>query len=59
MVVRVKRHDETLMFLVRFLLFKLMFMSGVVKLQSQCPTWLVGRYHFQLISEGVVLESDF
>lgn len=25
---------------IRFLLFKLMFMSGVVKIQSECPTWL-------------------
>jgi len=33
----------------RFLLFKLMFMSGVVKIQSNCPTWLnltALEYHF-------------
>ncbi|XP_075257869.1 lipase maturation factor 2-like [Convolutriloba macropyga] len=49
-VVRVKRHDEVLMFLVRFLLFKLMFMSGVVKLRSYCPTWWdlsALKYHFE------------
>lgn len=23
----------------RFLLFKLMFMSGIVKVQAECPTW--------------------
>jgi hypothetical protein len=34
---------------VRFLLFKLMFMSGVVKIQSDCPTWkhlTALEYHF-------------
>ena len=33
----------------RFLLFKLMYMSGVVKLQANCPTWLnltALEYHF-------------
>ena len=33
----------------RFLLFKLMFMSGVVKVQALCPTWLrltALEYHF-------------
>ncbi|KAI2504273.1 hypothetical protein MHU86_10200 [Fragilaria crotonensis] len=33
----------------RFLLFKLMYMSGVVKLQARCPTWLnmtALEYHF-------------
>ena len=33
----------------RFLLFKLMYMSGVVKIQSRCPTWLnltALEYHF-------------
>ena len=24
----------------QFLLFKLMFMSGVVKIQAECPTWI-------------------
>jgi hypothetical protein len=34
---------------IRFLLFKLMFMSGVVKIQANCPTWLnltALEYHF-------------
>mmetsp|Transcript_8806 Transcript_8806/g.16625 ORF Transcript_8806/g.16625 Transcript_8806/m.16625 type:complete len:735 (+) Transcript_8806:123-2327(+) len=34
---------------IRFLLFKLMFMSGVVKIQSDCPTWkhlTALEYHF-------------
>lgn len=34
---------------VRFLLFKLMYMSGVVKIQSDCPTWknlTALEYHF-------------
>ncbi|KAL7489755.1 hypothetical protein ACHAW6_015425 [Cyclotella cf. meneghiniana] len=33
----------------RFLLFKLMFMSGVVKIQAECPTWqnlTALEYHF-------------
>jgi hypothetical protein len=33
----------------RFLLFKLMFMSGLVKIQSECPTWqqlTALEYHF-------------
>jgi len=49
-MVRVKRHDEIVMFLVRFLLFKLMFMSGVVKLRSHCPTWwdlTALTYHYE------------
>ena len=32
-------HDRISMFLVKWLLFRLMFASGVVKLQSGCPTW--------------------
>ncbi|KAL7536270.1 hypothetical protein ACHAXR_007036, partial [Thalassiosira sp. AJA248-18] len=34
---------------IRFLLFKLMFMSGVVKIQANCPTWqnlTALEYHF-------------
>jgi len=37
------------MWAIRILFFKLMFMSGVVKIQSQCPTWLsltALEYHF-------------
>ncbi|XP_059157855.1 lipase maturation factor 2-like isoform X2 [Physella acuta] len=32
-------HDGITLWLVRWLLFRLMFASGVVKLTSQCPTW--------------------
>ncbi|XP_012940362.1 lipase maturation factor 2 isoform X2 [Aplysia californica] len=32
-------HDSITMWLARWLLFRLMFASGVVKLTSQCPTW--------------------
>ena len=35
--------------LLRFLLFKLMLMSGVVKLQANCPTWIhltATQYHY-------------
>ncbi|XP_070200054.1 lipase maturation factor 2-like isoform X2 [Littorina saxatilis] len=32
-------HDYVTLWLVRWLLFRLMFASGVVKLTSQCPTW--------------------
>jgi len=31
--------DKTTMFLVRWLLFRMMFSSGVVKLTSDCPAW--------------------
>lgn len=37
------------MLLFRWILFKLMFMSGVVKIQANCPTWLhltACHYHF-------------
>ncbi|XP_050408218.1 lipase maturation factor 2 isoform X2 [Patella vulgata] len=33
------RHDKITMWLVKWLLFRLMFASGVVKLNSKCPTW--------------------
>lgn len=36
--------------LVRFLLFRLMFAAGVVKLTSQCPTWwglTALNYHYE------------
>ena len=32
-------HDGLMMWLVRWLLFRLMFASGIVKLTSLCPTW--------------------
>ena len=32
-------HDGLMMWLVRWLLFRLMFASGIVKLTSHCPTW--------------------
>ncbi len=35
--------------LLRFMLFKLMFMSGIVKLQADCPTWVqltATEYHY-------------
>ncbi|KAL0280572.1 UNVERIFIED_CONTAM: hypothetical protein PYX00_001831 [Menopon gallinae] len=32
-------HDDVTFFLIKWLLFRLMFASGVVKLQSGCPTW--------------------
>ncbi|KAJ8299618.1 hypothetical protein KUTeg_023678 [Tegillarca granosa] len=32
-------HDNILMWLVKWLLFRLMFASGIVKLTSRCPTW--------------------
>ncbi|XP_038047006.1 lipase maturation factor 2-like [Patiria miniata] len=33
------QHDTITLWLVRWLLFRLMFASGVVKLTSRCPTW--------------------
>ncbi|EDV28848.1 uncharacterized protein TRIADDRAFT_18249 [Trichoplax adhaerens] len=32
-------HDNLTMWLIKWLLFRLMFASGVVKLTSECPTW--------------------
>ena len=32
-------HDTIVLWLVKWLLFRLMFASGVVKLTSGCPTW--------------------
>ena len=34
-----KPRDHICMMLIRWLLFRMMFASGVVKLQSKCPTW--------------------
>lgn len=45
-----KCHDGMVLWLVRWLLFRLMFASGVVKLTSQCPTWwglTALNYHFE------------
>ena len=33
------RYNDIILFLVRWLLFRLMWSSGLVKLQSDCPTW--------------------
>lgn len=40
------QHDSISLWLVKWLLFRLMFASGVVKLTSGCPTWwgLTGKY---------------
>ncbi|XP_022089233.1 lipase maturation factor 2-like [Acanthaster planci] len=35
----IAQHDTITLWLVRWLLFRLMFASGVVKLTSMCPTW--------------------
>lgn len=35
----VREHDRVTFWLARWLLFRLMFASGVVKLTSRCPTW--------------------
>lgn len=43
-------HDTVTLWLVRWLLFRLMFASGVVKLTSECPTWwglTALNYHFE------------
>ena len=52
-------HDGMTVWLLRWLLFRLMFASGVVKLQSQCPTWwglTALNYHFETqVSECIVL----
>lgn len=48
---RINQTDQRLVgaWPIRFLLFKLMFMSGVVKIQADCPTWnnlTALEYHF-------------
>ncbi|XP_069705829.1 lipase maturation factor 2 [Phaenicophaeus curvirostris] len=43
-------HDSLTFWLVRWLLFRLMFASGVVKLSSRCPTWwglTALTYHYE------------
>ncbi|XP_062861304.1 lipase maturation factor 2a [Trichomycterus rosablanca] len=43
-------HDNVTFWLVRWLLFRLMFASGVVKLTSRCPTWwglTAVTYHYE------------
>ncbi|XP_056137215.1 lipase maturation factor 2a [Lampris incognitus] len=46
----VREHDCVTFWLVRWLLFRLMFASGVVKLTSRCPTWwglTALTYHYE------------
>ncbi|XP_062403181.1 lipase maturation factor 2a isoform X2 [Sardina pilchardus] len=43
-------HDNVTLWVVRWLLFRLMFASGVVKLTSRCPTWwglTALTYHYE------------
>jgi hypothetical protein len=43
-------HTEVVMWLVQWLLFRLMFASGIVKLTSHCPTWwslTALNYHYE------------
>ncbi|KAK6488205.1 lipase maturation factor 2-like [Huso huso] len=45
-----KRHDGITFWLIRWLFFRLMFASGVVKLTSRCPTWwglTALTYHYE------------
>ncbi|NXI35141.1 LMF2 factor, partial [Galbula dea] len=45
-----RAHDAITFWLVRWLLFRLMFASGVVKLTSRCPTWwglTALTYHYE------------
>ncbi|XP_038562697.1 lipase maturation factor 2a [Micropterus salmoides] len=47
---RVRQHDGMTFWLIRWLLFRLMFASGVVKLTSRCPTWwglTALTYHYE------------
>ncbi|KAM9854613.1 lipase maturation factor 2a [Aulostomus maculatus] len=46
----VREHDSVTFWLVRWLFFRLMFASGVVKLTSRCPTWwglTAMTYHYE------------
>lgn len=45
-----RQHDDITFWLVKWLLFRFMFASGIVKLTSQCPTWwglTALQYHFE------------
>ena len=44
------QHDHITFWLVKWLLFRLMFASGIVKLTSNCPTWwgLTGRWQHSM-----------
>lgn len=56
----VREHDRVTFWLVRWLLFRLMFASGVVKLTSRCPTWwgLTGaRLCFSYFGKSGLLSS--
>ncbi|XP_016364709.1 lipase maturation factor 2-like [Sinocyclocheilus rhinocerous] len=47
---KVRLHDSVTFWLARWLLFRLMFVSGVVKLTSRCPTWwglTALTYHYE------------
>ncbi|XP_059421295.1 lipase maturation factor 2-like [Carassius carassius] len=47
---KVRLHDNVTFWLTRWLLFRLMFVSGVVKLTSRCPTWwglTALTYHYE------------
>ncbi|KAK2842208.1 hypothetical protein Q5P01_012408 [Channa striata] len=47
---QVREHDGVTFWLIRWLLFRLMFASGVVKLTSRCPTWwglTAVTYHYE------------
>lgn len=53
-----RQHDNITFWLVRWLFFRLMFASGVVKLTSRCPTWwgltaLTYHYETQCIPTAV------
>jgi hypothetical protein len=44
------QHDKITLWLVKWLLFRLMFASGIVKLTSRCPTWwglTALNYHYE------------
>ena len=44
------QHDNITLWLVKWLLFRLMFASGIVKLTSMCPTWwglTALNYHYE------------
>ena len=51
-----RQHDNITLWLVKWLLFRLMFSSAVVKLQSGCPTWwgLTGTLAFHVMLDQFV-----
>ncbi|PIK46800.1 putative lipase maturation factor 2 [Apostichopus japonicus] len=60
-----RQHDTITFWLIRWLLFRLMFASGVVKLTSRCPTWwglTALNYHYEsqvIFQLAIILTGNY